>query len=526
MTEQLPTGSILRDKFEIEQSLGRGGFGITYKARDITNGHHVAIKEYFPVFCAVRQGERHVEARDGEEDIFAKYQDAFREEAEVLSSFNHPNIVEVYERFDEHGTSYFAMAFIEGISLDDAIRSQGALPTEAAMLVAEKIISAVQQIHAQNRLHRDINPKNIMLASAESQQESRLPEIPQAIRARYGWPILLDFGASREIPDSGQTMTGIGTERFGAPEQLRNRGRQDGRTDIYGLGATLYACLAGEYPPSATDRAHEDLLVPAVQRFARKAPPGFLQAIDRAMQLRPEYRPETIEAFRDELFSDLGIEGWSRPPGAFSSPGPGTYSGLGASKPGLTSATGETGQRSPNRLALTGASIALALAAVLGGVQFFLPDSGTAEASGSRQAGTDLNASVDFLMRQLHASQSLYNEMAQHRMSRAEFAMTPGLEDMAKQAGQRITQLEQRNAADRNETRSLIDQLVAFAQANPQAFADGMVNLQASAKSQGRLDQARRLEQIQKIVIQAGQQKGVTDKAFNIFWTQEVEVLQ
>ena len=153
-------GTVLGSRYEVQSALDRGGFGITYKARDQSTDEIVAIKEYFPEFAARRCDDGSVAARDGQEDIFAKYQQAFRDEAEALSGFDHPNIVEVRGRFEERGTSYFVMAFIAGDSLERVIRENGPLPTEAVMLIAEKVISAVQQIHAQNRLHKTKQKEN------------------------------------------------------------------------------------------------------------------------------------------------------------------------------------------------------------------------------------------------------------------------------------------------------------------------------------------------------------------------------
>jgi serine/threonine protein kinase len=463
---------------------------------------------------------------------FAKYLSAFREEAEALSGFSHPNIVEVFQRFDERGTSYFVMTFIEGASLGEVIRQHGALPTEGVMLIAERLMSAVRQIHANNRLHRDLNPNNIMLRLTAPPYSSRLPDIPDEIHARFGAPVVLDFGASREVPESGGTMTGIGTERFGAPEQLGSRGRQDVRTDIYGLGATFYACLAGEYPPSANERAHEDRLVPAAQRFAKKAPPGFLRAIDRALQLRPEYRPQSIEAFREELFSDFAIAGWSRPRDSFSQPGPGRYGGTGSSAPSepTSSVDGRiAGNRTSKdwRLVSAGALAAMTIAVVVGGVQLLAPsDAGGAASSIATPSSIDTAASVEFLMRQMHASQSLYNELAQHKLNREDFARTPGLEDMAAQADRRIADIEQSMAKDRQEARALVHELALTRKTSPQDFEQDFVALEAEAKSQGRFDKINRLNNIRKFVIQHGQQKGVPQAEFDLFWSQEVEVLQ
>ena len=290
--------------YTIQNSIGQGGFGITYLAKENTTGRAVAIKEYFPFYYAERRANGAVAAKRGLEPHFAKFWEDFRKEALALSRFDHPNIVHVLARFDANNTSYFVMEFIKGEQLAAVVERSGPLSAPAVMLIAENLVEGVKTVHDQGLLHRDVKPGNIILASILAPRPTRLNSIPQDVRLRFGKPVLLDFGAARVTTAGGQPMTGIFSPGFGPLEQSAEKGVQDARADIYGLGATLYYCLAATQLPPATERDKQDTLQPAARRFAGLAPPGFLAAIDKALSLRAEHRHRDIRAFRTALLSD------------------------------------------------------------------------------------------------------------------------------------------------------------------------------------------------------------------------------
>lgn len=296
----LPHGFVVALRYEILKVLGQGGFGITYAARELSSGTIHALKEFFPDGLALRRRDGSVGSIAGKEELFKKYSRGFAEETEHLSKFDHPNIVPVLSRFGANKTYYFAMEFLRGATLNDDVARHGALSGLAVSLVAENLIEAIKTIHDQDLMHRDIKPGNIVLGEVVVPRPTRIAKVPEEIRMRYGKPVVLDFGAARE---EGNDKTMLASEKFAAPEQFIAGGRLDRRLDIFGLGATLYFCLEGGNMPSALDRSAGQYLEPAVIRFADRAPRQRLRAIDKALELNPEQRHQTIRDFRAEFLS-------------------------------------------------------------------------------------------------------------------------------------------------------------------------------------------------------------------------------
>ena len=299
----LPRGFIINRRYEIAQFLGQGGFGITYAARDLSSGTIHALKEFFPADLAVRRSNGSVGMRPGKEQLFNKFLDGFVVETEHLSSFDHPNIVAVLSRFGANGTAYFAMEYLPGATLHDEVARQGPLPAPAVSLIGENLIAAVKTIHDQDVIHRDIKPGNIVLGDVVVARHTHVENVPHDQKLRYGMPVLLDFGAARVLRHDGRQMTMLASPKFAAPEQFDESARQDKRLDIYGLAATLYFCLSGAALPSAKERASGHKIEPAAVRFANRAPRRRLQAIDKALELDPAKRYQTIRDFREDFLS-------------------------------------------------------------------------------------------------------------------------------------------------------------------------------------------------------------------------------
>lgn len=245
----LKTGIRLRGgKYRIERTLGRGSFGITYLAvtRFTTTGAlgqmeveaKVAIKEFFmsDINSRGRDGSS-VEGSGG--GICADYRRKFRREAENLAKLTHPNIIRVFDVFDENGTSYYAMEFIDGGSLDEYIGHCGHLSESDAVGLVRGVGRALEYMHTHRMLHLDVKPKNVM-------------------RRGDGHPYLIDFGLSKQYDANGEpessTTLGLGTPGYAPLEQAHYR--QDGTfpatLDVYALGATLFKMLSGQRPPEAT----------------------------------------------------------------------------------------------------------------------------------------------------------------------------------------------------------------------------------------------------------------------------------
>ena len=248
--EELYRGCALQHgKYKIVKTLGRGSFGITYLATtkvalcgglgkmEVTV--NVAIKEFFMEEFNSRS--RNGSSVDGTNASLVKnYRKKFYREAENLSKLRHPNIVKVLEVFDENNTTYYAMEYVDGESLDDYIKSKGRMPEEEVLTQLKDIGEALQYMHDNKMLHLDLKPKNIM-------------------RSMDGHLLLIDFGLSKQYNQNGEpessTTLGHGTPGY-APIEQENY-KQDGTfpatLDIYALGATVYKMLTGSTPPYASD---------------------------------------------------------------------------------------------------------------------------------------------------------------------------------------------------------------------------------------------------------------------------------
>lgn len=269
--------------YRIEQELGAGGFGITYKATELLIGRSVAIKEYMPPAIAVRGRDsvsvHPIGPRDREP--FELGVKRFRKEAQALVNFRHPNIVAVHRFFEANGTAYLVMAFEEGMSLGAILKRHGPITEDEIREVLEPLLDGVALVHKSGFLHRDIKPDNVV------------------IRRSDGTPVLIDFGAARQatagIHDISQPIVSAGYSPF---EQYANSSRQGPFSDLYALGATAYACVTGHRPTDATDRLAGAAMMPAVEAGKGRYSESLLRAIDRALAVMAEDRPQSVEEWR------------------------------------------------------------------------------------------------------------------------------------------------------------------------------------------------------------------------------------
>ncbi len=281
----LPLGSILAGRYLVGRPLGQGGFGVTYLAYDLVLEIKVAIKEYLPSGMVNREGDHSTVvllSRRNEAD-FKTNKDKFLDEARILAKLaDSPNIVKVQNYFLENNTAYFAMEYVQGQSLKAIIDSQGGrLPWRLAGGYLLPIAEALEQVHAQNLLHRDISPDNISITDK-------------------GKSVLLDFGAARVAMGDARSMSVILKHGFAPEEQYRTKGNQGPWTDVYGLAATLYYSLTGTPPPESIDRLHEDTIVPPRQ-LGSDVPPYAEAALMRALAVNAENRFSNMRAFADAL---------------------------------------------------------------------------------------------------------------------------------------------------------------------------------------------------------------------------------
>jgi serine/threonine-protein kinase len=279
--ELAPGATLHAGRYRIGHVLGRGGVGITYRAEDLRLQRDVAIKELFPG-AAVRH-EGRVLPPAHEATAFAEAKTRFLREAAVLARFTDPGIVRVYEVFEEAGTAYLVMELLDGGSLAELLARRGSLLTEAEALdVALRCARALAVVHAAGVLHRDVNPANIVITAT-------------------GRVVLIDFGLARElVGDEAAAMTRMVTPGYSPPEQYTGTGRFGASTDVYGLAATLYWSLTGFAPVAALDR-QSGARLPSV----RHTKPGVSRLVNDAiadgLELNPDHRPQSIEAFMNRL---------------------------------------------------------------------------------------------------------------------------------------------------------------------------------------------------------------------------------
>ncbi len=287
-TYHLPAGSLLlQGKYRVEKIIGEGGFGITYGGVDLVNSRNVAIKENWPE-KASRQGTTvvwpHTTTPKSRDEQLKKV----ATEAECLSKCIHPNIVRVYDSFQENNTAYVVMDFIAGKPLSTIIEEEGTLPKERVKRYLIQLAEALRVIHGANLLHRDIKPDNIIID-------------------RQDRAILIDFGATKEFI-AGQTrqMSVTLTRGYAPLEQYSYKSKRYAATDIYALCASMYEVLTGELPPEATERIHTDTLV-SPRQLLPGLDPLIEQVILTGMRMKVEERFQTA----DQLIQALRGSGGS-----------------------------------------------------------------------------------------------------------------------------------------------------------------------------------------------------------------------
>ncbi len=279
----LSSGHLLYNRYSIQQTLGQGGFGITYLAYDQKLEQEVCIKELFISGNSTRGANMTVQSQGNSSFSFQEFVDRFLQEARQLARFQHPNIVRVIDIFQENNTAYTVMEFVNGETLKQRVQRTGALEEKEAMQLINQLLDAVEAVHAKGMLHRDIKPENILIS----------PE---------GRVVLIDFGSAREFAEGKTThQTAMITPGYAPPEQYSERAKRGPFTDIYALGATLYFLLTGEKPIASTDRSFEEL--PAPHQLNPKVSSQVSSAVLLAMEMKPENRFQDIAEMKGAINS-------------------------------------------------------------------------------------------------------------------------------------------------------------------------------------------------------------------------------
>ncbi len=291
--DALPAGARISE-FEILNLLGVGGFGMVYRAYDHSLHRTVAIKEYMPATLAGRSGGQAVSSRSSsDQQTLASGLRSFVSEARLLAQFEHPSLVKVYRFWEANNTAYMVMPLYSGMTFRQARLQLPRPPPEAWLrTVLWSILGALKYLHDNNIVHRDVSPDNIFLQD-------------------IGPPVLLDLGAARRaITDSTHKHTAILKVNYAPIEQYAGATdmQQGPWTDLYSVAAVVHGCLCNEAPLPATFRVLRDgmptfaSVAQTVQsHFGQNYSRQFVQAITHALAIQPEDRPQSVQAFCDEM---------------------------------------------------------------------------------------------------------------------------------------------------------------------------------------------------------------------------------
>ncbi|MCR5138432.1 MAG: serine/threonine protein kinase [Oscillospiraceae bacterium] len=283
----LKLGAILDGQYIIGRVLGQGGFGVTYIAQDYNTQNRVAIKEFFPTdFVGRTQKTCAVQLYSGNNrENFEYGKQQFLAEAKALASFiGDEHIVRVHKYFEENGTAYFAMEYVEGLPLDKYMGQQGGRvsPEEADRLFLP-LMESVDRIHRRGLVHRDIAPDNIIIQPDGSAK-------------------LIDFGAARySTGERSRSLDVILKHGFAPREQYASRGRQGPFTDVYAMAATYYYAITGKIPPDAMDRqkGNDPLILP--KALGVEISKETEKALCKALEPDHGSRFQSMEEFRKAM---------------------------------------------------------------------------------------------------------------------------------------------------------------------------------------------------------------------------------
>lgn len=275
--------------YRIVKKIASGGFSIVYLAYD-EDGNAVAIKEYLPSSLALRQPGELVPAISAENlPVFRIGLKCFFEEGRALARISHPNVVSVVNFFRANDTVYMVMAYESGRSLQDHIirrRDKGERPLVSERFIRKmfnQVMNGLREVHANKLLHLDLKPANIYLRMD-------------------GTPILLDFGAARQTLRADQPkLYPMYTPGFAPPELYVKNGNLGPWTDIYSIGASMFACMVGAPPQPADQRKTNDRMEDHFRKLESMYSRELIQVIRWSLRLEPLERPQSVFALQKAL---------------------------------------------------------------------------------------------------------------------------------------------------------------------------------------------------------------------------------
>lgn len=281
--QPLPEGSQL-ENYRILRVLSSGGFSFVYLAHD-EQETPVAIKEYLPASLALRTGSSAAPAvPEANQAIFRYGMKCFFDEGRALATLSHPNVVRVLNFFRANETVYMVMRYERGRTLQEHIHSRrGTLRESWIRRTFTQLLHGLREVHARKLLHLDIKPGNIYVRND-------------------GSPLLIDFGAARQtLTAEGTKLPPMYTPGFASPEHYANREHLGPWSDMYSVGAAMYACLSGDAPQPADQRLVQDKVEPARKAWSGKYTNQLLDTIDWCMRLDHLERPQSVLALQKAL---------------------------------------------------------------------------------------------------------------------------------------------------------------------------------------------------------------------------------
>jgi serine/threonine protein kinase len=279
--EFLPTKTRV-GHFEIEKVLGRGGFGITYKAQDVLSGTTVALKELMPEGMASRGANGAVNIQANQAADFEEIKTKFIAEAQLLQKITNAASAKFVDLVAQNQTLYMAMDFVEGVTLESRIASGSLLSVKETRSILRDVLGVLEEMHLLNILHRDIKPANIIL--------------------QPGGAKLIDFGSGLRFQKNKtiRVTSRVLTPAYAPLELYGQNIRLSAAADLYSLAATMYEAMTGIRIPSALERAN-GMKVQSLSSLEPSMPKSLANAIDKALEIRVDARPKSVQEFRKLL---------------------------------------------------------------------------------------------------------------------------------------------------------------------------------------------------------------------------------
>jgi len=275
--------------YRVVRKVAAGGFGVVYLAVD-EEGQQVAVKEYLPSSLATRMpGELRPQVQPEKLSLYRLGLKSFFEEGRSLAQISHPSVVSVMNFFRENETVYMVMNYLEGASLQEFIITARDIKKEKVFREStirslfDEILRGLRIVHQHKMLHLDIKPANIFITEDNKS-------------------VLIDFGAAREVlSKEGNFIRPMYTPGFAAPEMYRRDASMGPWTDIYAIGACIYACMQGFPPNEAPQRLENDRIAIALARLRGVYSDNLIEVVEWCMSLDPLARPQSVFALQKEL---------------------------------------------------------------------------------------------------------------------------------------------------------------------------------------------------------------------------------